>query len=95
MVEGIEGVGITIDFGHANTRGLVPEFAAIADRATHVHIHDNHGASDEHLPLGEGTVPWNIVRKGLEGKYRGFLVIEGRSLAEGARSLSFYREWMA
>ncbi len=65
MVEGLDGIGITIDFGHANTRGLVPQFAAIACRANHIHIHDNHGSSDVHLPLCRVTVPWRIVRDGL------------------------------
>jgi len=53
MVEGIEGVGITIDIGHANTVGKVPEFLPFLKRAAHLHVHDNHGVSDEHLALGK------------------------------------------
>ena len=28
------------------------------------HIHDNHGATDEHLPIGQGAIPWSEVCQG-------------------------------
>jgi sugar phosphate isomerase/epimerase len=52
---------MTLDTGHANIshpdngrlRKLVEKYA---DRIDHIHISDNSGKADEHLPVGAGTV---------------------------------------
>jgi sugar phosphate isomerase/epimerase len=52
-------------FGHCFDIGHWRLFAAtaqadwlqtIAPRLLHLHLHDNHGQSDDHLPIGEGTI---------------------------------------
>jgi sugar phosphate isomerase/epimerase len=93
MVEGIEGIGITIDIGHANTVGRVREFLPYLSAASHLHVHDNHGVSDEHLALGAGTIDWDLVGKCIARDYSGIIVVEGRSLEEGKGSLSTVRGW--
>jgi sugar phosphate isomerase/epimerase len=90
MTEGIEGIGMTFDFGHANTVGKVNEFLAFVKKADHIHIHDNHGLSDEHLALGDGTIPWETVGRAITKDYQGVIVIEGRSIEEAKRSLSVF-----
>ncbi|HNX17684.1 MAG TPA: sugar phosphate isomerase/epimerase family protein [Methanoregula sp.] len=90
MVDGIEGIGLTFDFGHANTLGKVPEFLSRVGDADHVHIHDNHGVSDEHLPLGDGTIDWKTVGKTIAARYRGIIVVEGRSVVEAKKSLAVF-----
>lgn len=52
----------------------------------HLHVHDNHGERDEHLPVGNGTVPWKKVVQALRD-YEGRIVTEARSLEEGQRSV--------
>lgn len=54
---GGDGLGFTLDTGHAHANGDDPlEFARWAGpRLTEVHLHDNGGTSDEHLIPGEGT----------------------------------------
>lgn len=93
IIEGLEGVSMTIDFGHANTMGKVADFIKVLPSASHVHIHDNHGKSDEHLPIGEGTVDWKKVSKALFRDYQGVVVVEGRSIPEAKRSLKEIRGW--
>lgn len=93
MTEGIEGIGITVDIGHANTVGKVREFLPLVQKADHIHIHDNHGISDEHLPLGKGNVPWELVGHTIAVSYSGTIVVEGRSLEEAKKSLLVYRRW--
>jgi sugar phosphate isomerase/epimerase len=90
MTEGIEGIGMTFDFGHANTLGKVNEFLPFVRKANHVHIHDNHGVVDEHLALGDGTIPWDEVGRAIQKNYHGVVVIEGRSIEEARRSLSVF-----
>jgi len=88
---GSHNVGFTFDVGHANTVGLIDEFLdQLGDRISHVHIHDNMGEKDEHLPLGEGTVDWKSVMEKLSD-YKGIFVTEMSSIEEGVKSLEFLR----
>jgi sugar phosphate isomerase/epimerase len=82
---------MTFDFGHANTIGKVNDFLPYVNRANHIHIHDNHGMSDEHLALGEGTINWDNVGKTIAANYSGIVVIEGRSAEEAKTSLAVFR----
>ena len=93
MTDGIEGIGMTFDFGHANTVGKVNEFLPHVGRANHIHIHDNHGQFDEHLPLGEGTIEWDRVGMKIAADYNGIVVIEGRSAEEAKKSLAVFRRF--
>jgi sugar phosphate isomerase/epimerase len=93
MTEGIEGIGMTFDFGHANTMGKVADFLAVVHKADHIHIHDNNGMSDEHLALGKGTIPWAKIGKKIADEYRGVVVIEGKSIAEAKESLAVFRRY--
>ena len=82
---------MTFDLGHANTMGLVNDFLGYVGQASHLHIHDNNGLSDEHLALGEGTIPWVTAGKTIAARYNGVVVIEGRSIAEARKSLAVFR----
>lgn len=57
ILDEVEGLGFTLDTGHAHVNGQDP--AALAERAgprlTEVHLHDNSGSSDEHLVPGQGN----------------------------------------
>lgn len=53
-------IGYILDIGHAALNGLDPA-ALIRDtrqRLFGIHLHDNNGQSDQHLPVGEGVIPW-------------------------------------
>ncbi|VUT27853.1 MAG: endonuclease IV [Candidatus Syntrophoarchaeum sp. GoM_oil] len=85
---GRDNIAITWDVGHSNTTGTIDGFLAIRDRIKHIHIHDNHGRRDEHLPVGAGTIDWKHVMEGLEG-YNGRMIIEARSLQDGEEGLRY------
>lgn len=75
-----EWVGRTLDIGHAHINGHVDEFlSAPLDRIFNFHLHDNHGASDEHLPMGEGNIQWNRV-----------LSLISRACYKGALTMEFF-----
>ncbi|MDD2438936.1 MAG: sugar phosphate isomerase/epimerase [Methanosarcinaceae archaeon] len=89
---GSYNVGFTFDVGHANTVGLIDDFLGqLGARISHVHIHDNRGERDEHLPLGEGTVDWASVFEKLSD-YKGIFVNEMGSIEEGIKSLEFLKK---
>lgn len=89
-------VGICIDAGHAHmshdagrepVRNYLERYAG---QLEHVHLHDNHGGSDEHLVPGEGTIDWPRVLRTLEAiGFGGTAVLEihpeGVSIVEGIR----------
>ncbi|MDD2912760.1 MAG: TIM barrel protein, partial [Candidatus Bipolaricaulis anaerobius] len=51
--------------------------AALGERLVHVHLHDNRGERDEHLPLGRGSLPWRAAWAALSSAgYRGPIVLE-------------------
>lgn len=49
-----------IDTGHAHVNGWdIPAVVqALGERLAACHIHDNDGNGDDHLPVGQGTIPW-------------------------------------
>ena len=65
-------LGICIDTGHAHMshdagREPVSNYLErYAGQLTHIHLHDNHGESDEHLVLGDGTIDWPRVVRTLD-----------------------------
>jgi sugar phosphate isomerase/epimerase len=65
-------LGICIDTGHAHMshdagREPVTNYLErYAGQLEHVHLHDNHGVSDEHLVPGDGTIDWPRVVRMLE-----------------------------
>ncbi len=61
---------ITLDIGHANInspRGQrIFEFIHThGKRIGHVHLSDNRGARDDHLPIGAGNINWRKVAQAL------------------------------
>ena len=63
---------LTFDVGHAHISSTAEDQTVAVEfirrwgaRIGHVHVSDNHGKRDEHLPLGKGTVDWNGVMAAL------------------------------
>ena len=70
------GLYMTLDIGHANHAGYAAD-EMIFDSIKHVHIHDNFGDDDAHLPLGEGSIKLNDIVNTLESKnYNGIYILE-------------------
>lgn len=94
IIEGTE-LGVCFDAGHANTCGNTERWLELRDRFMNVHIHDNRGERDEHLVLGEGTVPVARILDALHGVYKGNYVIESSDLAQGVRSRDILKRMLA
>lgn len=62
-----EDIGLAFDTGHANVVEELEGFlTTFSDKMVHVHAHDNHGKSDEHLCVGDGNIDWDLVATHLE-----------------------------
>ena len=85
-------VRFCFDTGHANAFGSASYeewLEALGCRLGEIHIHDNNGTTDEHLPVGEGTFPFArlfaILR---ERKLTPILTVEAHSERNLARTLA-------
>ncbi len=83
-----DGLGFTFDVGHANTADVIDSFLKL--KIDHVHLHDNNGLSDEHLPLGVGNINWKQTMQAFR-RYKGIFVLEARTLDEGIQSLNYLK----
>lgn len=88
-------VRFCFDTGHANAFGSAPLgewLEALGDRLGEVHIHDNDGSTDQHLPVGEGNFPFRellaLIR---ERNLKPILTIELHSEANLQRMLENLR----
>lgn len=58
-MEILDNVGLALDVGHANLNGCLEGFLSLP--FCHVHLHDNDGKDDSHLPVGSGTIDFQAV----------------------------------
>jgi len=70
---------LTFDAGHWNVKSSHDIFLKYFDRVENIHLHDNKGEHDVHLPLGKGNLDLSIIPF---GGYGGFVTLELRD--EGA-----------
>lgn len=75
MMEGLN-IGMCFDIGHAHTTNQMAEMMTLKDKFINVHVHDNLGDKDAHLPLGQGSIDFSVL-KGLSG-YNGNHIIEAK-----------------
>jgi sugar phosphate isomerase/epimerase len=65
----LTGLRFNFDIGHAHLSDGPPEerieksFAPLRELVSAVHLHDNHGDKDEHLPPFDGTIEWPAAIK--------------------------------
>jgi sugar phosphate isomerase/epimerase len=63
----LTGLRFNFDVGHAHLADgpaeerLEKGFAPMRDLVASVHLHDNHGEKDEHLPPYDGTIDWSTA----------------------------------
>ncbi len=97
-------VDICLDTGHAFlARDLIGIAHKLSGHIRVVHASDNHGERDDHLPPGEGAVPWAELLAQLDTDFfRGSLILEiaGRAsldetLAGARRARAFLRDLAA
>ncbi len=68
----LTGLRFNFDIGHANLAELPEDerlgksFSALRELVSSVHLHDNHGEKDEHIPPYDGTIDWTAAIKILQ-----------------------------
>jgi len=69
IMSALPKLGLTLDVGHANVGGnrLNELVDRLGDRVDHVHVSDNRGVNDDHLPFGVGTLDWEAAVAAIKG----------------------------
>lgn len=91
----IEKVGckLTFDVGHANTFGKPEEFAcSLKNHIVNIHLHDNNGQEDSHLPLGKGKINFKEIIEEVVVYADLPLIFECHSLEGLKESLNFAKQ---
>lgn len=78
ILDSVPGLLFHLDIGHANLFGRNPEdfIKAFSKKLAHVHLHDNNGKYDQHLPIGKGIIKWASIIKTLKESYDETITLE-------------------
>lgn len=78
LLDEIPDMFLNLDIGHSNLSGKNPErmIKKFGPKIAHVHMHDNDGIMDMHLPIGSGIINWPSVIKTLKKNYDGTITLE-------------------
>lgn len=73
-------LGACLDTGHAHALGkshLTTWVKSYGQHLQYIHLHDNHGEQDQHLPLGEGNIDFEVFFASLkEAHYDSIMICE-------------------
>lgn len=76
---GCDNLAIVFDIGHCHHMGgdIVADVHVAGEQLRHLHLHDNHGERDEHLPVGEGDIDFSAFGRALcDVEYNGLYMME-------------------
>jgi sugar phosphate isomerase/epimerase len=70
--------GACLDTGHALLAGELHQLVhKLAPFLRMLHVHDNHGSADEHLPPGDGVIDWRgLLRDLARVRFQGTMILE-------------------
>ena len=88
-------VGVCLDIGHAaySHQSIDMWFDQLGEWITYLHLSDNTGTYDDHLPLGEGTIDWKMADSLWKKLDRDtHITIETSGLVTTGRAVRFLRE---
>jgi sugar phosphate isomerase/epimerase len=89
-----EKLGLAFDVAHANLLpgGTQNWIDAFPDKIFHLHLSDNDGVLDRHLPIGDGSIDFNSVFSQLDDiGFSGTATLEVGSEANNIKSLEVLR----
>ena len=94
VIDNVPRLKVHLDIAHAfvenGMQGIKDYIFTFKDRIEHIHIHDNHGEEDEHLPLGKGKINFEQVAKWLKQiNYNKTITFEVFTSKEDARESMF------
>ncbi len=92
ILDAIEGaeVGACLDTGHAFLSGEIHHLLRkLAGHLKMIHVHDNHGHYDDHLPPGDGRIDWqNLLGELVQIDFHGTFILEMAGVRESEATMA-------
>ncbi|NMC75848.1 MAG: sugar phosphate isomerase/epimerase [Candidatus Methanofastidiosa archaeon] len=91
----LSGIKHTMDVGHLETNNVdIGEYIHdLREYLVHIHLHDNFGEFDNHLPIGEGNINFSKIFRALDDiKYKGRIILEMTRTEDILKSRAFLNE---
>ena len=88
-------IGVCLDIGHANYSRTPMEqwFSELGEKIGYMHLSDNYGLYDDHIPLGEGTVDFEKASRLWRTLDRAIpITLETGSVEDTIRSIDYLKE---
>jgi sugar phosphate isomerase/epimerase len=87
-----DDIGMILDIAHSNLQNETIKFIKLfSEKIKHVHVSDNYGIRDDHLPLGLGIIEWTETINALKSiNYAGWVTIE--SYYNINKSIEFWKK---
>jgi sugar phosphate isomerase/epimerase len=86
------------DTGHFNLFTAIPLMdwlVPLREKLREFHIHDNHGRSDEHLPVGQGTFPFRELKDYIKSLTGILFTAEAASEAAAVETIRCAKEFLS
>lgn len=82
LIESLENTRICFDVGHAHVNGynLLEFYNYVRNHMGIVHLHDNDGTKDQHLPPYSGSIDWSSLLKHFNKNSTYVLEVHGTSI---------------
>ena len=99
FLEGFSGdnIGVCLDIGHFHVFSKISLgdwLEVLGPKIYEFHIHDNHGESDEHLAIGDGTIDYTPWIKWVEAHpSQAYLTLEQPEKTHVIKSINLLRQW--
>jgi len=89
-----ENIQACFDTGHAHIAGGLELWRSMAKEIVYVHLHDNNGVEDQHVPPGMGRIDWEVFFQLLrESRFQGIVSLELSPIRNAVDVLLTSREW--
>ena len=88
-LDGVDNIGVCLDYGHANIGGDVAEaIETISGHLLTTHVHDNNGKRDDHLVPYAGKIDWDAAMMETQKVgYDGVLMFEVATTGDAVATL--------
>lgn len=82
-----ESLQFTLDFGHARLgEGADKAISLLGNHIKHIHLHDNRGTNDDHLPIGDGNYDFSEFIDYFRN-YPGIITLEMAQMSRDTESI--------
>ena len=87
----LDNYGVCLDYAHANISPMDPSIwvNTLSSYIKHIHLNDNDGKNDLHLPIGKGLINWSNFKTQLSQLNNPTILIETSTIESQISSIDY------